>query len=792
MKFSEKWLREWVDPPVDTAELVTQLTTAGLEVDTVEPVAGPLEGIVVGEVLSVEPHPDADRLRVCRVNAGDGEHLQIVCGAPNVHAGMRAPLAPLGVKLPGGIKIKKAKLRGVESTGMLCSEAELGMADSADGLMALPADAPAGADLVDYLGLDDVSIDIDLTPNRGDCLSVAGTAREVGVRNQVPVDGPAMEPVPAEVDETFEVSLEAPADCARYVGRVIRDINPDATTPLWMQERLRRSGLRPISPVVDVTNYVLLELGQPMHAFDLDKLQGRVRVRHAAEGERIMLLDGTDLALKADTLIIADESVPVALAGIMGGMESAVTETTRHIFLESAFFAPHLLAGEARGYGLHTDSSHRFERGVDPELQRRAAERATALLLDIVGGRPGPVVEVAAEEHLPRREPVRLRQSRIRRLLGIDVDPGTVVDAMERLGMQVAGGPDEWQVTPPSFRFDIALEADLIEEIARIVGYDAIPSHAPHAGLPITREAESRVTLPRIEQVLVHRGYQEAVTYSFVDERLQSQIEPDVPAVRLANPISSDMAVMRTTTWPGLLQAVLHNTKRQQRRVRLFESGLVFRGDVAELEQERVVGGAVVGPAVPPQWGADDRDADFFDIKADVEAVLQLTGTPESFQFVPTRHPALHPGQAAAVEREGQPVGLLGALHPAIAKGLKAPGRVLVFELRLAGIESGHVPNFQPLSKFPAVRRDIAVVLDESVPAAEVRNCVGQAGTDVLKNLEFFDLYRGEGIDSGKKSLALGLTFQHAERTLADDEVDGLVGRVIDSLRERFGAVLRG
>jgi phenylalanyl-tRNA synthetase beta chain len=792
MKFSEKWLREWVDPPVDSDALAEQLTTAGLEVDSVEPVAPPFTGIVVGEVLSVEPHPNADKLRVCRVDVGGNGPLSIVCGAPNVHTGMRAPTALIGTELPGGMKIKPARLRGVDSSGMLCSAKELGLEETSPGLMPLPGDAPVGSQVWDYLGLDDVSIDVDLTPNRGDCLGIAGIARDVAVVNRLPVGGPSMDPVRQVIDETFPVQVAAPADCPRYVGRVIRNVDPGAPTPLWMREKLRRSGLRSISAIVDVTNYVLLELGQPMHAFDLDRLQGRIRVRRAQPGEPITLLDASESNLEGDTLVIADDAGAKALAGIMGGLDSAVSDTTRHLFLESAFFTPEAIAGRARRYGLSTDSSHRFERGVDFELQRRAAERATALLLEIVGGEPGPIIDAVSPDHLPRREAVPLRPARVRRLLGVGMSPETVQDIMERLGMGLEPDGDGWRVTPPSWRFDIALEADLIEELARVIGYDQVPSVAPIAHLRVGPEPESRVELPRMRSLLIARDYQEALTYSFVDPELQARVDPDQRPIPLSNPISADLAVMRTSLWPGLIKALAHNQNRQQARVRLFETGLRFVREGAQTLQTPSIAGAAAGGAYPEQWGAPQRPMDFFDLKADVEALLGLGGSLEEYRFTPARHPALHPGQAAAVQRGDTPAGLMGALHPALIDPLGLTGPVYLFELRLPVIQASALPRFEPLSKFPTIRRDIAIIVDEGVTAQSVRECIGQAAPNVLKNLRFFDVYRGEGIDSGKKSLALGLILQAASRTLTDEEVDGLIGRVVESLKQELAATLRG
>ncbi len=791
MKLSEQWLRQWVDPPVDTDALAAQLTNAGLEVTSVTPAAFPLDGMIVGEVLSVEPHPGADKLSVCEVHAGGETHV-VVCGAPNVHSGMRAPYAQVGAKLPGGMKIRKSKIRGVESQGMLCSADELQIGDDADGILDLGPDAPVGAALSDVLGAGDTCIDIDLTPNRGDCLSVAGIAREVAALNALDVSPLPDAPVAKAINESIQIELQAPTDCPRYVGRVIREIDPTAKTPLWMRERLRRSGLRAISPVVDVTNYVMIELGQPMHAFDLDSLKDGIRVRRGKRGESLELLDGSKIELDGESLVIADHKRAVALAGIMGGMATAVSHETRNILLESAWFLPKTIAVEARRQGLQTDSCHRFERGVSPDLQALASERATALLLEIVGGRPGPVVDAKAPEALPARPTIPLRAQRLALLLGAEVAKADVESILRRLGMQLEGTNSGWQVTPPPHRSDVAIEADLIEEVARVRGYDQIPDRAPEATLAMSPRTEARVGLDRLRQALTDRGYQEAITYSFVDPKLQAELDPNIAPITLSNPISSDLAVMRTSMWPGLFAALLHNVRRQHNRVRLFESGLTFRQSGNAIEQKPRIGGIVMGPVAPEQWGSESDNADFFDLKSDVEALLGFAGASSELEFVPDDHPALHPGQAARVMRGGEVIGRLGALHPGNLKRHKLTLPVLVFELDLEAVQAGQLPRFEALSRYPAVRRDIAVVVDESVTAKALRDCVGQAAGDVLKNLELFDVYRGEGIDSGKKSLALKLTFQDPSRTLNDQEIDAAEAAIVDALAKNLGGSLRG
>ena len=792
MKVSEQWLREWADPPVDTDTLVEQLTAAGLEVDSAAALAPPMDKVVVAEVVEVAPHPQADRLPLCTVDAGSGEALSVVCGADNVHAGMRAPMALVGARLPDGHKIRRSRIRGVESQGMLCSASELGLGEDADGIMSLDPDAPVGQPLSEHLGLDDVIIDIELTPNRGDCLGISGVSREIAVANRIPLAGPSMPAVAAVIDDTFPVHLDTPEHCPRYVGRVIRDIDGSARTPVWMQERLRRCGVRPISPVVDISNYVMLELGQPMHAFDLDSLDKAIHVRLAVEGEQLTMLDGDAITLVGDSLVIADESRAVALAGIMGGLDTGVTEKSRNIFLECAWFAPKTIALEARRLGLHTDASHRFERHASPVGQLAAVERATQLLMEVVGGRPGPLVDTLDDRALPSAPQITLRSARIERVLGMPVADDAVADILERLGMAVHAGGGQWHVTPPAFRADIRMETDLIEELARIIGYDTIPAHAPRADLLMVARQEARVSDAAVRAVLVQRGYQEAITYSFVDAADQQRLDPEHQPLPLANPISSDMAVMRTTLWPGLLQALAHNLNRQQQRVRLFEMGLRFRVLDGQLRQQPMIAGVAAGPVTPEQWGAAAKDGDFFDLKSDVEALLALAGDRTDARYAPAEHAALHPGQSARITRSGALVGYLGALHPALSRERKLAVPVYLFELDLDTVQAGHPARFRALSKYPTIRRDVSVVVDESVTAEAVRDCVGQVGIPVLKNLELFDIYRGEGIDSGQKSLSIGLTFQDSSRTLTDPEVDQGVDRIVTALKTNLDAILRG
>ena len=791
MKFSEQWLRGWVNPQVGRDELVARLSMAGLEVDSVTPAAGVFSGVVVGEVLSTEQHPDADKLRVCQVSNGT-ETFQVVCGAPNVRPGLKIPFAMIGAELPGDFKIKKAKLRGVESNGMLCSQAELQVGEGNDGLMELPADAPVGEDIRVYLDLEDASIEVDLTPNRGDCLSLAGLAREVGALYAAPVARPSVTTVPAVHDEIRPVEVLAPAACPRYLGRVIRNVDLSKPTPLWMVERLRRADVRSIDAAVDITNYVMLELGQPLHAFDLAEINGGIRVRMAEEGEKLVLLDGQEVTLRSDTLVIADHTRALAIAGVMGGEHSGVSASTRDVFLESAFFDQIAVAGKARSYGLHTDASHRYERGVDWKLAREAMERATGLLLEITGGEAGPVIETVNEQYLPSIAPITLRAARISQMLGMEMDSAEIERLLSALGLAIsADGAGQWRVEVPSHRFDISLEVDLIEELARLYGYNRLPVRYPQARLAPQAKAEARSDLPELRRLLVARGYQEAITYSFIDPKQFELFSPGVEPLLLANPISNDMAAMRASLWPGLVKSLQHNLNRQQDRVRLFESGLRFVGQLEGLKQEPMLAGVVCGSRLPEGWAQGRDVVDFFDVKADVEAVLGFAGALDSFTFVPGKHPALHPGQTARIERDGREVGYVGAIHPELSKNLGLDRPVFVFELVLAEVALGKMPKFQELSRFPEVRRDLALLADRDVAASAVLEVIRENAGEWLTDLRLFDVYQGKGIDPHRKSLAVGLTWQHPSRTLNDDEVNTTTQNILTSLEQRLNATLR-
>lgn len=802
MKFSESWLREWVNPAISSDELAHQITMAGLEVDAVEPVAGKFSGVLIGEVVECGPHPDADKLQVTKINLGpdfnDGELVDIVCGAKNCRLGLKVAVATVGAVLPGDFKIKKAKLRGVPSHGMLCSESEIGLSDSSDGIMELASDAPIGKCVREYLDLNDVTIDVDLTANRGDCLGLKGLAREVGVLNSLSVTEPTITAVTPTIDDTVAITLSAEKACPRYLGRVIKNININAQTPLWMVEKLRRCGTRSIDPVVDVTNYVLLEQGHPMHAFDLAAIEGAINVRYANEGETLVLLDENEVKLSTQTLVIADDAKALAMAGIFGGLASGVTGESKDIFLESAFFAPLAILGKARQYGLHTDASHRYERGIDPQLQRDAMERATTLLLEIVGGEAGPIVEAVSIENIPAEKTVALRRSKLDGRIGHHINDEKVSEILTRLGFAVTenGTSEEkvWTVVVPAYRFDISIEVDLIEEVARIFGYNNIPNVSPKATLAMREQREAQLPLSKLRNVLVNRGYQEAITYSFVDPKVQIQLHPGQATMTLPHPISSEMSEMRVSLWTGLLQSVIYNQNRQQGRVRLFETGLRFIPDESVengVRQDNMIAGVLSGQRSEEHWDIEKAATDFYDIKSDVEALLGLTNNVSEFVFSKAEVDALHPGQTAAIHKNGVLVGHVGALHPELERKLGLNGRTLVFELLLSEVCTQNIPQARDISRFPANRRDIAVVVDEQVSANKVLQLIEKVGGNYLVDLNLFDVYQGNGIEAGFKSLAIAMILQDNNKTLEEKDITDVVNRVVDTLKTELNASLR-
>ncbi len=786
MKISLHWLREWVETGDDVPALAHALTMAGLEIEGVSRAGPDLPGVVVGDVQAVAKHPDAEKLSVCRVSTG-AEEFQIVCGAPNVRAGMKAPLATLGARLPGGTEIKRAKLRGVESFGMLCSARELGLSEDASGLLDLPSHLRPGDALTAALGLDDTILEVNLTPNRGDAMSVLGVAREVAAARNVKLHPPAMAPVAPTIDDKFPVRLEGGEGCPKFVGRVIRGIRPNAQSPFWVQERLRRADLRPISAMVDITNYVMLELGAPMHAFDLNRVIGAIVVRPGQAGETMKLLDGRTIELTPEVLVVADERKALGLAGVMGGEDSSISDATTDVFLEAAFWPPATIAGRGRRYGLITDASQRFERGVDPQLQELAIERATRLLLECAGGRAGPLIVTRTGE-IPPNPPVKVRHARVEHVLGHKIASDTVADLLGRLGMKLEGDGKEWRVTPPSWRFDIRIEEDLIEEVARLYGFDNIPEADAIAAQAITPWPETYVRNERAADLLVDRGYQEAITYTFTDAATQTILCPE-PAFALSNPISADLGVMRVSLWPGLVQAVRDNQRRQQSRVRLFEIGRRYAGDTgAETE---VIAGAASGAVAPDQWDAEARGVDFFDVKADVEALLDLTGAAHEFRFTAEEHPTLHPGQSARIWRGERAVGWLGAIHPEHQRRLDLTYPVVVFELETKAGLASPIPEYREISRYPAIRRDIAVIVDEAVTVNALRGAVTQSAGALLNDLTVLSVYRGKQFEKGKKSIALGLQLQDTSRTLTDNEADAIVARVIEQLGLKLNATIR-
>jgi phenylalanyl-tRNA synthetase beta chain len=788
MKFPESWLREHVTVSATRDELSARLTAIGLEVEDAQVLGEGLEGVVVAEILSCEKHPEADRLQVCQVATGAGT-VQIVCGAPNARPGLKAPLATVGATLPGGIQIKAAKLRGVDSQGMLCSAKELGTDADASGLLELPADAPVGSPLAAYLGLPDASFELKLTPNRADCFSVRGVAFDVAAALSAQVNPLEIPEAAITSQASLAVGLHAGADCPRYCGRVIEGVDAAVRSPLWMTERLKRAGLRPISPLVDITNYVMLELGQPMHAFDADTLSGPVGVRRGRAGESLKLLDEREVALDDGFLLVTDGERPVALAGVMGGWETRVTDATTRVFLESAHFAPSAIIGRARRLGLHTDASHRFERGVDPQLPRYALERATALVLQVMGGRAGAITEAALPGHLPQPQAVALRRERLARVLGMRVADAEVERILRALGMQVAATADGWSVLPPTRRFDIAIEEDLIEEVARIHGYEAIPTTTPSGQIRLAAPPEGRVADAVLRRQLTGRDYLEAINYAFVDGDLLATWQLQEGAVALANPLSGELGVMRTSLLPGLVAALARNRARQQPRVRLFELGRVFQLTAgAPLETPRIAAVAC-GRQTAEQWTADDREVDFFDLKADVEALLALADA--TAEFRPDASPHGHPGRSASVWRDGQRIGWVGHLHPGLARALDLEGEVLGFELDLAPLAGRAVPRATEQSRYPSVRRDIALVVPETTPWAALQASLETALGPLLREVRLFDRYVGPGLDSGSKSLAMGLIMQDVSRTLTDRDADQAVATALQALAKDCGARLR-
>lgn len=794
MKFSESWLREWVNPAISSEQLCEQLTMAGLEVDGVEKVSGDFSGVVIGKVVECKQHPNADKLRITKVDIGQEQLLSIVCGAPNCRLGLTVACATIGAILPGNFKIKAAKLRGEPSEGMLCSYSELGISDDHNGIIELPEDAPLGEDLRKYLQLDDKAIEISVTPNRADCFGIIGIARDISAINNISVTAHNFETPNVTIDDKIDVNVLEPKAAPKYLGRIIKNVNAQISTPLWMKEKLRRSGIRSVGIIVDITNYVLIELGHPMHAFDLDKIDGNITVRYGFPHEKLVLLDGSEIEIKAETLIIADDKKALALAGIFGGKDSGVTAQTQNIFLESAFFSPLTIVGKAREYGLHTDASHRYERGVDPELQLKALQRASELVLAICGGSAGPISEAIHSNNLPTPSIILLRREKIDRLIGHFIESKRITDILIRLGCEVVTKENSWQVKAPSWRFDIQIEEDLVEEIARIYGYNNIPNEYLKIQMIMHPNSETQIPLSRFKSILVDHGYQEAVTYSFVDPKIQSLLHPRQTAILLPNPISSEMSAMRLSLWSGLLSAVIYNQNRQQQRIRLFETGLRFvPDDCAEfgIRQETMLAGVITGNLYDEHWDIKKRTVDFFDLKGDVEKLLALSGLTDKIKYKKSDNPALHPGQNAAIYINDEQIGYLGVIHPEIEKKLGLNVKTLVFELILDKISNRKILEAQEISKYPANRRDIAIIVDSDVCAADVLSVCKSAGGEQLLDVNLFDMYQGDNIKSGQKSLAISLILQDKTRTLEDEDINKIVSKCIVALQNRFKAFLR-
>jgi phenylalanyl-tRNA synthetase beta chain len=780
------WLRDFVDIPWGVKELGSRLTMSGFELEALDIAAPAFSGVVVAEIVEAGKHPQAEKLQVCKVRAAGTELLQIVCGAANARAGLKTVLATVGAKLPEDKAITAAKLRGVESFGMLCSAKELGLADTSEGIIELPADAPVGMDLRAYMQLDDEIVELNVTPNRGDAMSVLGIAREVAALTRSAVSMPVPAP-PMPIQDTFPVKLAAPAGCPKLVSRIVRGIDNKKVSPLWLRERLRRAGVRAISPVVDVTQYVMLELGQPMHAYDLGKLKGSLEARQARGGEKITLLDGKEIELTTDVLVIADNEGAVGMAGVMGGARTMCSADTVDVLFEAAFFTPAAIAGRGRRYGLVTDAGQRFERGVDPAHQERAIARATGLLLEIAGGKAGPTHVVEDSDRLPKRPEVALRRDRISRLLGTRIADNDVEATLEALGMRVRAVETGWLVTPPSHRFDITIEPDLIEELARIVGFDAIAEvHAP--GLQKVQPlAEQAPVESQALEILATRGYHEAITYAFVDPALQGKLFPGTVTPTLSNPIASDMAAMRASLWPGLIKTALDNQRRQQDRIRLFEHGARFEAG-AEID---LLAGIAMGSRKPEQWGSDATPVDFFDVKQDLDALFARTGAPDEFGYIADSLPCLHPGRSARVTRGGKSIGWIGELHPQLVQEFDFTYAPILFEVEYLPALSAKMPRFEEISRFPRVRRDLAVVVDEKVSLRQLHERVTFAASSLLRDIRVFDVFRGPGIETGRKSVALGLIFQDNSRTLADEDADSLLAAIRADLSATLGAGFR-
>ncbi len=789
MKISENWLREWVNPNITTDELVEQLTMLGLEVDDSMPAAGEFTQVVVAEIVAIEKHPDADKLNVCQVDAGTGENLQIVCGAPNARVGLKAPLAMIGAVLPGNFKIKKSKLRGLESNGMLCSNVELGLSDDHSGLLELPNDAPVGQDIREYFELNDTIIDIDLTPNRADCFCLKGIAIDVACLNELEINPPTIDSIEPNIDETIAVNLQAEKQCPRYISRVINNIDNSKQTPVWMQEKLRRSGIRAIHPVVDVTNYVMLELGQPMHGFDKSTIDGSINVKMANKGEKFTLLDGKEVVLDETYLMIADDNNYLAIAGVMGGLDSGCSDSTTDIVLESAYFDPATIMGKSRDLGIHTESALRFERGVDPYLQEQAMQRATQLILEICGGKVGPLNVVTADDFLPKTNKITLTNDKLARVLGFTVAADQVTTILKGLGMQVEQQDDNWQVMAPTSRFDISIEEDLIEEVVRMVGYDKMPSANLSGESVIMQLPEEMIENQLIKTQMTTIGYQEAINYSFVSAKQLDNFNLSEGSIALKNPLTEEFAVMRTSLLPGMIETVKYNLRRQNDSVKLFETGYVFNKK-ENIQQEDKIIAICTGKRHAEHWSLGKESIDYFDCKGDLEVLLDNCKI--NYTFAHSAIGFLHPGRQAAVVMDGKNVGWIGQIHPELCRRIGIKKEVYAFELYIKSIQKTTLPTFKDVSKYPSVRRDLALILDNAIGSDKITQLMAQELGDALVETIIFDEYQGDNIESGKRSLAVGFVLQQQNATFEDKEVDKLMSKVVSSLKENLNVEIRG
>lgn len=790
MKISEAWLREWVSPEKNTQEIGDQLTMLGLEVDAIYPAAGKFDKIIVAKVSDTCKHPQADRLTLCTVNDGTSE-FQVVCGAANVRPGLMVALATCGAVLPNGMKIKKSKLRGEVSNGMLCSVEELGLDDKSSGIMELAEDAPLGMDLREYLQLDDNIFDIDLTPNRADCFSMLGVAREIATKNNLQLNTPVFNDTQESIQDTLSINLHDKASCPKYAGRIIRGINTHAKTPVWMQEKLRRAGVRVLHPVVDILNYVMMELGQPMHAFDLNVIKGAIQVRPANTSEKLTLLNGQEVALQEDCLVIADDEKAIALAGIMGGESSAVNDATTDVFLESAFFTPAKLANKARRFGLSSDASMRYERGVDPELVEKAMQRATALIVAIVGGEVGPISTQVYAENVPSPTTISFAPSKVKRLIGIDIPESEMQTTLQNLGMQVTKQADSWHVTPPTYRFDMSLEVDLVEEVARVYGFDQIAANMPHAEAKAGRISEYEQAAMSAAEHFANRGYHETISYSFVDPEVQELLYPGVIAKKLVNPISPELAVMRVGMWPGLIASMIHNMHRQQSGVKFIETGVVFKPSKDGYQEESVISGLISGRYGELNWSEVSGKYDFYDLKGDLEALFTKFAL-KNIEFVKTEHAALHPGKSAQILLAGEPIGVIGVLHPSLLDALDLNDEVVMFEMSLKALLRSERRLYQTVSKYPQTRRDLSLLVPKEVCVADLQKVVVNVVPDnFLKDFDIFDVYIGKNIPSDKKSVALSLLLQDDNATLVDEKINEIMDLVLSALISEHNVTLR-